>query len=348
MRDRLGGTGVRSAGGSERAVSTDPVVTVSGLTVDFETERGTYRAVNDVSFTIGRGEIVGLVGESGSGKSVSALALLGLVPKPGRLIAGQALFDGRDILAIPPREMQALRGRRIAYISQTPRAALNPSYRIGDQLDITLRACAPELTGTARSARALDLLSLLGFHEPARVAASFPHQLSGGMCQRVCIAMALAGSPDLLIADEPTTALDVAVQMQILAYLYRLRRETGVSILLVSHDLALVRSLADRVIVLYGGEIQEVGSVDAILAKPFHPYSQALLASVPDPSRRTDRLAYIEGYPAPVPPDATGCRFAGRCAMAVDRCRTERPNLRPAGADTRVRCHFTDVEGGRA
>ncbi len=320
------------------------LVSISGLIVDFVTPSGTTRALHDVSLDIGRGEILGLVGESGSGKSVTSLALLGLVPAPGRVVAGHIVFDGLNLLDLPARSLAALRGRRMAFISQTPRAALNPSFRIADQIGATLAACAPAVAPRDRMSRAHELLATMGFDDPARVLASYPHQLSGGMCQRVCIAMALAGAPDLLIADEPTTALDVAVQMQILAQFHRLRRDTGVSILLVSHDLALVRAIADRVVVLYGGEVQETGSVDGLLERPLHPYSRALLSCMPDPSRRVGRLASIDGQPSPVTPDARGCRFAPRCAEATDLCSSERPNLRALGG-ARVRCHHVAHAG---
>ncbi|MCX5578558.1 ABC transporter ATP-binding protein [Kaistia terrae] len=320
----------------------DRLLDISGLTVDFRTRRGISRAVNDVALSVRRGEILGLVGESGSGKSITALSVLGLVPAPGRIVAGQIVFDRRNLLQLPEAEIAKLRGRRIGYISQSPRAALNPSFRIREQMDVTLRACAPELDAAGRADKARSLLEQLGFADPERVAAAFPHQLSGGMCQRICIAMALAGSPDLLIADEPTTALDVAVQAQILALLHELNRKLGLAILIVSHDLALIRAIAHRIVVLYGGEVQETGDVGTVLAAPRHPYTGALLQSVPDPDHPSARLAFIPGFPEPVPPDADGCRFAPRCGFAFAPCLSQRPILRLVEDGVRARCHLLD------
>ncbi|MEM6487195.1 MAG: ABC transporter ATP-binding protein [Pseudomonadota bacterium] len=272
-----------------------PLLDVDGLSVEFPTRAGPVLACNGLTLHIGRGEVVGLVGESGSGKSVASLSVLGLTPPPGRVTGGSIRFEGREIGALPQREMRRLRGRRIGFVSQTPRASLNPALRIRDQIAAVLRACDPGFRPADAPLRIEALLAPLGFPDPDRVAASFAHQLSGGMCQRVAIALALAGDPALLIADEPTTALDVAVQAGILALLRRLNRERGLSILLVTHDLSVVRAMADRVVVVHGGEVKETGPTDAVLARPAHPYTRALLAAFPDPDQPARRLAQMPG-----------------------------------------------------
>ncbi|MEM8594857.1 MAG: ABC transporter ATP-binding protein [Pseudomonadota bacterium] len=270
-----------------------PLLDIADLSVEFPSRAGAVQACSEISFEIGHGEVVGLVGESGSGKSVASLSVLRLTPPPGRVTGGSIHFEGRDLLALPKRELLRIRGRRIGFVSQTPRTSLNPALRIRDQIAAVLRACDPAFRSAHAPGRISALLAPLGFADPDRVAASFPHQLSGGMCQRVAIALALAGDPALLIADEPTTALDVAVQAGILALLRRLNRERGLSILLVTHDLSVVRALADRVVVLHGGDVKEIGSTDAVLTRPEHPYTCALLSAVPDPDRPQRRLVHL-------------------------------------------------------
>ncbi|MEM1344700.1 MAG: ABC transporter ATP-binding protein [Pseudomonadota bacterium] len=274
---------MNKADGTTRSDTFAPLLAIKGLSVEFPSRAGPVRACSDLTFQVGRGEVVGLVGGSGSGKSVAALSVLRLTPPPGRVSQGSIRFEGRELTTLAPREMLGLRGRRIGFVSQTPRASLNPALRIRDQIAAVLRASGPGFRPTEAPARIEALLAPLGFAEPDRVAASFPHQLSGGMCQRVAIALALAGDPALLIADEPTTALDVAVQAEILALLRRLNRERGLSILLVTHDLSVVRALADRVVVVHGGEVQESGPTEAVLSRPKRPYTRALLAAIPDP-----------------------------------------------------------------
>jgi oligopeptide/dipeptide ABC transporter ATP-binding protein len=290
-----------------------------------------------VCFRIGRGEIVALVGESGSGKSITALSLLRLVPAPGRYVAGTVRLGAQNILALPEPELIRVRGRRVGLVLQNPRAALNPAFRIASELRTVLATHRPGLARADADVRARRLLAEVGFAEPERVLASHPHELSGGMCQRVCLALALAGEPELLIADEPTTMLDVVAQAQILLLLRRLNRERGLAVLFVTHDLALVRALAQQVIVLYGGQVQESGPVDAILAQPVHPYTRALLAAVPDPDHPERRLAQIPGAPGVVLANLAGCRFADRCVEAQPRCRAELPSILDA-AGRRVRC----------
>jgi oligopeptide/dipeptide ABC transporter ATP-binding protein len=313
----------------------EALLDVDGLTVDFPGPRGATRAADGVGFVLRRREILAIVGESGSGKSVTALALLRLVPPPGRITAGRVLLDGRDLLALPEEELAQARGHRIGLILQNPRAALNPSLRIAAQIRRTLRV----LGRPAEPASATDLLARVGFPDPERVARSWPHELSGGMCQRVCLALALAGGPDLLIADEPTTALDVAVQARVLRLIVTTARASGMAVILVTHDMALVRAVADRVLVLYGGVVQEEGPVAAIIDRPMHPYTRALVAAIPDPDRPVRRLAQIEGHATPVPVGAAGCRFATRCGSALPAC-----TLLPAPVIRRehgtwARCH---------
>lgn len=332
------------AAGPQGNTGHEPILEVDGLTVRFQAAHGAILACSDLSFTVGRGEIVGLVGESGSGKSVASLSVLRLAPPAARITAGSIRFEGRDLGALTRREMSRLRGRRIGYVSQTPRASLNPALRVRDQIAAVLRACDPGFRRADATARIAALLTPLGFGDPARVADSFPHQLSGGMCQRVAIALALAGEPSLLIADEPTTALDVAVQAGILALLRRLNRERGLAILLVTHDLSVVRALADRVVVVYGGELQESGPTDAVLTRPSHPYTQALLAAFPDPGRPTRRLAQLPGQPTAARDGAPGCRLAARCLQAMPRCAAEHPNAHRAPHGGRARCHLAQPE----
>jgi oligopeptide/dipeptide ABC transporter ATP-binding protein len=312
---------------------------VTDLRVGFPSRGGLILAVDGISFELRPGEILALVGESGSGKSVCALSILKLVPYPGRYLAGAIRLHGKEVLALDEQHLAALRGRKVALVQQQPRAALNPAFRIGRQLARTLR----RTTGCSRAEaadRAAAALAEVGFPDPAQVLTSFPHELSGGMCQRVCLALALAGAADCLIADEPTTMLDVAVQAQVLLLLRRLNRERGLAILLVTHDLALVRALADRVLVLYGGQVQESGTVDQVLGAPSHPYTRALIAGMPDPARGAARLQAIDGQPGVARATDQGCRFAPRCRLAVPPCRTMRPALQPLAAGQAARCHL--------
>lgn len=321
-----------------------PLLSLDGLSVEFPSQSGAVRACADMTFQVGRGEIVGLVGESGSGKSVAVLSILRLTPPPGRVTGGTIRFEDRDITALPRREILALRGRRIGFVSQTPRASLNPALRIRDQIAAVLRACDPTFKSADAPARISTLLSPLGFADPDRVAASFPHQLSGGMCQRVAIALALAGDPALLIADEPTTALDVAVQIEILALLRRLNRERGLSILIVTHDLSVIRAVTDRMVVVYGGEVQESGPTDTVLTRPSHPYTRALLAAFPDTARTQNRLAQLPGQIEVMPTDFPGCILAKRCPEAIGRCVKERPPTFETADGGHVRCHLAEPE----
>jgi oligopeptide/dipeptide ABC transporter ATP-binding protein len=315
---------------------------VQNLCVDFDTASGSFRAVDDVSFSVRRGQILGVVGESGSGKSVTAQAIMKLIPTPpGRYAGGRVVFDGRELLAMSERDLRRLRGDRIAMIFQNPRAALNPAFTVGAQLIEALR----EHTGLSRRdtrARAETTMRGVGFSDARRVLGSYPHQLSGGMCQRVGIAIAMATDPDLLIADEPTTALDVLVQKAALETLRGLHASREMPIILISHDFGVIRAMATQVLVMYAGQVQEQGAVDAILSRPGHPYTKGLLNSIPDPARKAQRLYQIDGHPPDLARLPPGCRFADRCEHVYARCRSESPRLWPTPSGSYARCHLQD------
>jgi oligopeptide/dipeptide ABC transporter ATP-binding protein len=305
---------------------------VRGLHTSFATRDGLVRAVDGVDFHVDRGEIMGLVGESGCGKSVSALSLMGLVARPGKVDAGEAIFNGRDLLTLPARQLRALRGDRISMIFQQPTSSLNPVYSIGWQLAEALRLHR-KLTKRGAKDRAAELMEMVGIPDPVRRLASYPHSLSGGMAQRVMIAMALACEPELLIADEPTTALDVTIQAQILDLMRDLQRETGTAIILITHDLGVVAEMADRVAVMYAGEIVEQTDVRSLFASPKHPYTQGLIGSVPTLGQVKAELATIPGTVPNLIDLPPACRFAPRCVPRVERsvpfCLEIHPELRP-------------------
>jgi dipeptide transport system ATP-binding protein len=318
------------------------LVEIEDLHVEFGSLARPFPAVEGVDLSIEAGEIVGLVGESGSGKSVTALALMNLVDFPGRVRAKRLAFAGRDLLTMPGDERRALAGRDIAMIFQDPLASLDPCYTVGYQLDeaIALHGDARErASAEARRARALALLREVEIPDPAARLRAFPHQLSGGMAQRVMIAIAIAGRPRLLIADEPTTALDVTVQAQVLALLMRLRREHAMALLLITHDLAVVAETADRVVVMYAGQVMETGAVPTIFEAPLHPYTQALLGALPEHNVDRARLRTIPGVVPGAYDRPSGCLLAPRCAYAVERCVASRPALERIG-EASVRCHF--------
>jgi peptide/nickel transport system ATP-binding protein len=297
-----------------------PLLSVANLAVRFETSQGVIRAVDGISYAVGRGEIVALVGESGSGKSVSALALLGLLPRRRARISGQVLFEGRDLLALAESEMRALRGRKIAMIFQEPMTSLNPVLSIGLQLAEPLQVHLGMSAAAART-RALELVAQVGVTDPERRLAQYPHQLSGGMRQRIMIAMALSCDPKLIIADEPTTALDVTIQAQILDLLRELSRRLGIALIVITHNLGIVARYADRVNVMYAARLMEQAGVDRIFAAPRHFYTLGLLRSIPrlDEGRRAE-LATIEGLPPDLRDPPRGCRFAPRCGARIDAC----------------------------
>ncbi len=320
-----------------------PLLKVKDLKTWFDTPEGIVRAVDGVSFDIARGETLALLGESGCGKSIGALSLLQLVPQPaGRIVSGEVVLGGQDILRLPEREMRRLRGRRIAMVFQEPQTSLNPVLTVGSQIHEALPDKA-NIGAQARRARAIALLKAVGIADPERRYWEYPHQLSGGMKQRVMIAMALAGGPDLLIADEPTTALDVTIQAQILALLQDLQQRSGMGILLITHDLGVVATVADRVAVMYAGQIVEIARREEFFAQPLHPYAQKLFRSIPGRGRRGHTLEVISGSVPSLRATFPGCRFVDRCDRAWERCRTDKPRWIERGARG-VRCHLLDPE----
>ena len=307
-----------------------PVLDISGLSTHFFTRKGILKAVDEVSFSVMESEIVGLVGESGSGKSITGFSILGLVDAPGRVVGGRVLFRGEDLLTLPPAQMRAVRGKRIAMIFQDPMMTLNPVLSIGTQMVEAVLAHDAVERSVAR-ARARDALGLVGIPSPEERLDAYPHQFSGGMRQRVAIAIALLHRPDLIIADEPTTALDVTIQSQILYEIKKLTTEFRMALIWISHDLGVVAGLADRVLVMYAGRIVEAGPVDAVLDHPVHPYTYGLLNAVPAAVPRGEPLRAIRGAaPSPLTRPA-GCAFRDRCDYATDTCRTE-PTLDIADA----------------
>ena len=318
----------------------DPLLAVENLRTVFHTDEGTVRAVDGVSFDVHAGETVCLVGESGSGKTVTAESITRLVETPpGEVAGGSVSFDGRDLTGLSDRELREVRGARIAHVFQNPQDALNPVYRVGVQIAEAVRL-HEDVGRRAARRRAIELLDRVGIPDPASRVDSYPHELSGGMKQRVLIAVALAGRPDLLIADEPTTALDVTIQAEILDLLAELQAELGMAVLFVTHDLGVVAQVADRVVVMYAGKVMERGPVGAIFDSPGHPYTRALLACLPGRGRP---MRSIGGeLPSPVDPPA-GCRFADRCPHAVDDCREgDQPALAPVDGrpDRAAACLF--------
>jgi oligopeptide/dipeptide ABC transporter ATP-binding protein len=301
------------------------VLSVRNLKTYFFTRRGTGKAVDGVSFDLRRGETLGLIGESGSGKSVAALSITGLHPRPAaRVVGGEVLFHGEDLLKKSPAELRRYRGKRIATVFQDPMTALNPVFTVGDQLAEPLKL-HEGLRGRALHERALDLLKLLRIPAAERLLGHYPHQFSGGMRQRVVSAIALSCNPEILIADEPTTALDVTIQAAYLALLSDIKRKTGVSILFITHDFGVVAKTCDRVAVMYAGRIVESARTATLFAQPAHPYTVALLNSVPDLRAGKQRLVSIEGRPPGLYERPAGCPFAPRCPLVMDRCREEFP-----------------------
>ncbi|KAA9008823.1 ABC transporter ATP-binding protein [Histidinibacterium aquaticum] len=313
-----------------------PVLELRDLQTSFEMPEGTVHALRELSLSVSRGEILGLVGESGSGKSLTGFSINRLISPPGRVTKGEVRLHGRDILPLPDSEMRKLRGRKIAMIFQDPMMTLNPVLRIETQIRDVLLA-HEKLSKSEVRARALAALDEVGIPAPEERLRVYPHQLSGGMRQRVAIAIALLHKPDLVIADEPTTALDVTIQGQILALVQRLCRDRGTALIWISHDLAVVAGLADRIAVMYAGRIVEEGPIDDILDAPAHPYTRGLIDSVPVPGQRGGRLRQIPGRMPALTDLPTGCAFAPRCARATENC-AEVPQLMPFGEDRKVRC----------
>jgi dipeptide transport system ATP-binding protein len=322
-----------------------PLLEIDDLSVEFPTSRGLLRAVEGVSLTVDESEVLGVVGESGSGKSVTMLALMGLVAYPGRIRAKRLAFAGRDLLAISDAERRKLTGKDVAMIFQEPTTSLNPCFTVGWQLAETLRL-HEGLDGKVLKRRCIELLEQVGIPAPEGRLGSFPHQLSGGMNQRVMIAMAIACNPRLLIADEPTTALDVTIQAQILDLLLSLQRERGMALVLITHNMGVVAETAQRVVVMYAGQIMEERSAEQLFAAPQHPYTAALLAALPERSTGERRLATIPGVVPGADDRPAGCLFSPRCAYANDHARRVRPELRP-WMGGRVRCHYPLGATGR-
>ncbi|MBA2720071.1 MAG: ABC transporter ATP-binding protein, partial [Chloroflexi bacterium] len=327
-----------------------PLLQVKDLRTSFYTRDGAVRAVDGIDFHVDRGEIMGLVGESGCGKSVTSLSIMGLVGRPGKVEAGEVLFDGRDLLKIRPDEMRKLRGDRISMIFQQPQSSLNPVWDVGRQIGEVLEIHRGMKRGPARQ-RALELLRMVGIPDPERRLKAYPHEMSGGMAQRVMIAMALACEPELLIADEPTTALDVTIQAQILDLMRNLREQTGTAIILITHDLGVVAEMCDRVAVMYAGEIVEQTDVNTLFRLPRHPYTRGLIGSIPVVGDIREELSVIPGNVPNLIDVPKGCRFAPRCAsrvaednaMAID----VHPGLHVLEPGHEVRCWLYHDANGR-
>lgn len=319
----------------------ESILEVRGLKTQFFTESGVVRAVDGIDFNVSRGEVVGLVGESGCGKSVTSLSIMRLIGQPGKIIEGEIIFDNQDILKLPESRMVEIRGNRISMIFQQPQSCLNPVFRVGEQLAEVLYI-HQELGKDAGEKRAIELLSMVGIPEPESRIRSFPHELSGGMSQRVMIAMALACVPELLIADEPTTALDVTIQAQILDLMRNLRSKMDTAIILITHDLGVVAEMCDRVNVMYAGRIVEVANVQELFKRSKHPYTTALIGSTPVLGQTDRELVTIPGSVPNLIDLPPGCKFAPRCVERVQnnlvKCVSEEPELRMINPDHWVRC----------
>jgi peptide/nickel transport system ATP-binding protein len=312
------------------------ILEVNGLTVQFPTRRGLLTAVDSISFSIAPGEVLGVVGESGAGKSITGLAVIRLLEPPGRIAAGEVRLEGRRIDTLPHEEMRRIRGRKIGVIFQDPLTSLNPLYTIGQQLEETILTHL-KLSPRAARERALALLKEVGIPAPEARYDNYPHHFSGGMRQRVVIALALAAEPRLLIADEPTTALDVSIQAQIIALLKRLAAERGAAVMLITHDMGVIAETAQRVAVMYAGRIVEIGPVGDVIHAPRHPYTVGLMGSIPRIGSRKSRLMQIDGAMPRLNSIPPGCAFNPRCPRRFERCTRERPELAPAGA-SRAAC----------
>jgi oligopeptide/dipeptide ABC transporter ATP-binding protein len=327
----------------------DPVLSIRDLVVEFRTEDGVVHAVDGVSYDLFPGEILGIVGESGSGKSVSTMALLGLIPQPpGRIVSGTADFQGRDLLKLKKRELRQVRGNEVAMVFQDPMTSLNPVLTIGHQLSEAIKTHYPKEKDAAIKARVIDLLRLVGVPNPETRYTQYPHEFSGGMRQRAMIAMSITNSPSLLIADEPTTALDVTIQAQVLEVMKRVQNETHAATILITHDLGIVAEMCDRVLVMYAGRIVESGDVETIFRSPRHPYTIGLMNSLPKLTGDDEWLEPITGSPPSLIDLPSGCPFHPRCFLAREKCRQEDPPLEPVdGSGHLSACHFSEELIGR-
>jgi peptide/nickel transport system ATP-binding protein len=319
---------------------------VQNLIVEFPGRRGTLRALDDISFEIAPGEILGVVGESGAGKSLTGAAIIGLLEPPGRIGGGQILLEGQRIDNLPYEQMRHIRGRKIGAIFQDPLTSLNPLYTVGRQLIETIQAHLPVSAAEARQ-RAISLLQDTGIPAAEQRIEHFPHQFSGGMRQRVVIALALAAEPKLIVADEPTTALDVSIQAQIIMLLKNICKKRGAAVMLITHDMGVIAETCDRVAVMYAGRIAEIGPVHEVINHPAHPYTAGLMAAIPDITLDRQRLNQIDGAMPRLNAIPQGCAFNPRCPQVFDRCRQQRPELLPAGA-TRAACWLHDMPVGVA
>jgi peptide/nickel transport system ATP-binding protein len=320
-----------------------PLLEVTDLKTYFRTDDGIVRAVDGVSFSVDKGQTLGIVGESGSGKSVTCLTIMGLNNRKSAISSGQALWKGEDLLTASPRRLRELRGQDIAMIFQDPMTSLNPVHKIGDQLAEAMRLHEDVSKAKAR-ARALELLKAVGIPRPERRLDDYPHQFSGGMRQRVMIAMSLINNPDLLIADEPTTALDVTTQAQILTLIERLQEEFGSAVIMITHDLGVVAEIADDVVVMYAAEVAEKAPVDEIFKRPHHPYTWGLMGSLPRLDADVERLVQIQGQPPSLLRPPSGCRFHPRCPYVMPICREQDPELLPVADDPEhlQACHLDE------
>ena len=316
---------------------------VQNLVVEFPGRKGTLRALDNVSFSIAPGEILGVVGESGAGKSLTGAAIIGLLEPPGRIASGQIILNGQRIDNLPPERMRKVRGKRIGMIFQDPLTSLNPLYSVGRQLVETIQTHLP-LSASQAKARTIELLKEVGIPGAEMRIDHYPHQFSGGMRQRVVIALALCAGPRLIVADEPTTALDVSIQAQIIALLKRLCREHGTAVMLVTHDMGVIAETADCVAVMYAGRVAEIGPVREVVKHAKHPYTKGLMGSIPSLGVRTERLTQIDGAMPRLTEIPPGCAFNPRCTFKGQRCLVERPDLMPAGA-TRAACWLHDSGG---
>ena len=317
------------------------ILEVKNLCTSFFTEEGEVKAVNGVSFSVPSGRTLGIVGESGSGKSITSLSILRLIQSPGKIKSGKILFDGKDLLQLSEKDMRKIRGNEISMIFQEPMTSLNPVFTIGEQISEVYQIHR-NLSKREAKEKSIEMLKLVGIPSPEKRIDQYPHELSGGMRQRVMIAMALACNPKLLIADEPTTALDVTIQKQILNLMKKLNRETGTAIALITHDLGVVAQMCERIIVMYAGRIVEEGSVKDIFNNPGHPYTQGLIASVPDMRKEKGRLYSIPGNVPKPGSIRQGCLFAPRCEYVMERCLVEHPSLIQIDEKHRVRCFLHD------